>query len=192
MIKGIIFDMDGTVTVPYIDWKALREKIGAVPEKTILDYIRSLPPDRSAWANNILLETEREAAEKAGVNDGVVELLDYLRTRNIRTALVTNNHGEAVKIVLKKHDLHFDFAFSRDDGEIKPSGALIEKALQALDLQPADVVVLGDGRYDVEASRRVGVRCIYLTHGNPAFAHEPSVVTVREALALLRTEIAAS
>ena len=41
MLKGVILDMDGTVTVPYIDWKGLREKIGAVPERTILEYIDS-------------------------------------------------------------------------------------------------------------------------------------------------------
>ena len=31
MIKGVIFDMDGTITVPYIDWRALRAEIGAEP-----------------------------------------------------------------------------------------------------------------------------------------------------------------
>ncbi len=186
MLKGVIFDMDGTVTVPYIDWKTLRERIGAPQGKTIIDHIASLSPERSAWADGLLLEAERDAAVHSEVNDGVRDLLDYLKSRGIRTALVTNNHRKALEIVLRKHDLHFDATFTRDEGEIKPAGDLFEKALEALGLPADDVATVGDGQYDVMASRLVGVRCIYVTHGKPKLEHSPSVVTVRDVLPLLQ------
>ena len=186
-LKGVIFDMDGTITVPFIDWKTLRATIGAPPEKTILEHIESLPPDRAVWANDILLQTEREACARAGVNDGIGDLLDYLESKGIRTALVTNNHREAMQTVLERHRLRFDIALSRDDGELKPSGDLIEKALKALGLLAAETVAIGDGRYDIEACRRVGVRCIYLTHGTPDLEHTPAVETLVDALALLQS-----
>lgn len=185
MLKGVIFDMDGTITVPYINWKVLRERIGAAPDKTLMQFIESLPPERSAWANGELLKAELEAARKAAANEGIAELVDYLRQKGLRLAVVTNSHGEAMRTVLERYGLTFDVALSRDDGEIKPSSFLIERALGLMDLPAEAVVTIGDGRYDIEASERVGVRCIYLTHGTPALDHEPAVATLGEVPALL-------
>jgi HAD superfamily hydrolase (TIGR01549 family) len=188
LVNGVIFDMDGTITVPYIDWKSLRERIGAEPGNTILEYIESLPAERSAWANDQLLQAELEAASQADANDGIVSMVDELRSRGIKLAVVTNNHREAMELVFDRYGLQFEVALSRDDGEIKPSGYLIEKALQGLGVAAAAAVVVGDGRYDVEASDRAGVRCIYLTHGSPAFEHTPSADTLAEAQALLLSD----
>ena len=187
MLKGAIFDMDGTITVPYIDWKTLREKIGATPGQTILEHIESLPPDRSVWANDQLLQAELAAAQNADANDGIVDLVDDLRSKGLRLAVVTNNHREAMQTVLRRYSLRFDAALSREDGEIKPSGDLIEKALKALELSADEAIVIGDGRYDIEASRRVGVRCIYLTNGDPALDHTPAVETLQEVLPLIES-----
>ena len=189
MLKGVIFDMDGTVTVPYVDWKALRAKIGAAPERTILDHIERLPPDRAAWADRELRKTEQEAAERAAPNEGLKELVAYLDSKGIRTALVTNSHGKAMRTVIRRFGLKFDVTLSRDDGELKPSGDLIEQALRALDVQPDEAIKIGDGRYDVEACRRTGVRCIYLTNGRPAFDHAPSAERLKDVLTLLRSEV---
>jgi len=188
VIKGLIFDMDGTITVPYIDWKSLRAKIGAALDKTLMQYIESLPPDRSAWAHNVLLDAEREAAANAEINAGVHELIDHLIAKGMRLALVTNNHGEAMRTVLKRYGLRFDVALSRDDGEIKPSPVLIHKALQALGLPPDEVIGIGDGRYDIESCRLAGVRCIYLTHGNPMLNHKPCVATLAEIIDFLQSD----
>lgn len=188
MIKGFIFDMDGTVTVPYIDWKSLRASIDATPGMPILDYIESLPPERSAWANEILLQAEREAAVRADMNEGVRELLDYLESKGFRTALVTNNHRHAARIVVERYGLRFDAVLSREDGRIKPSADLIEKALAALGLSSEETIAVGDGRYDIEACRAAGVRCIYLTHGAPSFEHAPAVGSLKDVLALLETD----
>jgi hypothetical protein len=45
MLKAIIFDMDGTLTVPYINWQDLRAKIECPSDKNIIEHIDSLPPD---------------------------------------------------------------------------------------------------------------------------------------------------
>ena len=188
MLKGVIFDMDGTITVPYIDWKSLRERIGAEPGQTIMQYIESLPPEKSRWADGELLKAELEAARNAEANVGIGELVDYLRGKALRLAVVTNNHGEAMQIVLSRYGLSFDVALSRDDGEIKPSSFLIEKALDGLGVKAEEAVTIGDGRYDIEASERVGVRCIYLTHGNPTLDHQPAVSSLSAIPALLEAD----
>ena len=188
MLKGVIFDMDGTITVPYINWKSLRERIGAEPGRTIMQYIECLPPEKSRWADGELLKAELEAARNAEASEGIVELVNYLRGNGLRLAVVTNNHGEAMQTVLNRYGLTFDIALSRDDGEIKPSSFLIEKALTGLGVKAEEAVTIGDGRYDIEASERVGVRCIYLTHGNPTLDHQPAVASLGEIPALLETD----
>jgi HAD superfamily hydrolase (TIGR01549 family) len=188
LLRGVIFDMDGTITVPYINWKALRERVGAVPDKTIMQHIESLPPEPSRRANEELLKAELEAGQKAEANAGIVELVEYMRGKGLRLAVVTNSHGEAMRTVLQRYGLTFDVTLSRDDGEIKPSSFLIEKALDEMGLPAEAVVTIGDGRYDIEASERVGVRCIYLTHGNPTLDHQPAVATLGEIQAILESD----
>ena len=181
MIKGVIFDMDGTITVPYIDWKALRAEIGAEPNRTIIEYIESLGGDKGAWAMGVLEAWENEAALNSELNHGLQELLSVLRTRGIRTALVTNSNRRAVELVMKKHGLTFDVVLSREDGEIKPSADLIEKAMVRLGLPREDLVVIGDGRYDLEASHRAGVSFILLKHPDYALEHTPMIRSLAEA-----------
>lgn len=185
MIKGIIFDMDGTITKPYIDWRALRAEIGAPMEKTIIEHIDSLEPDRARWATEVLERWEEESSVNSEINEGVEELLAYLQEKGIKTALVTNNNGACVGIVLEKHDLRFDVALSRDDGEVKPSEDLIVKALERLGVQTEEAIVVGDGRFDVEASARAGVRSVYLCHATPSFEHECTIRSLAEVREIL-------
>lgn len=186
-LKGVIFDMDGTITVPIIDWKTLRTTIGVPSDSTILEYIDSLPTDQSVWANDLLIKTEQEACATADLNEGVLALIDYLKSKNIQMALVTNNHFDAMQTVLKRHCLRFDIALSRNKGKLKPSGDLIEKALEGLGLSSTETIAIGDGHYDIEACHRAGVKCIYLTHGCSKLKHTPAVETMNEALELIKS-----
>lgn len=188
MIRGVIFDMDGTITVPYIDWSALRAEIGAEPNRTLIEYIESLDPEQSAWAMGVLEKTENEAALNSELNHGVQELLDTLRTHGIRTALVTNNNRRSMEVVLEKHGLAFDVLLSREDGAIKPSADLIEKAVERLGLPKEELVVIGDGRYDLEASRRAGVSFILLKHPDYPLEHGSTVCSLTEVEHLILQE----
>jgi HAD superfamily hydrolase (TIGR01549 family) len=189
MINAIIFDMDGTITKPRIDWKTLRERIGAPPDRTIIDHIASLEATAAERASRILMETEMEACLHSELNDGVCEMLVYLREQRIRTALVTNNHSEAVQVVLKRHGLVFDVVLSRKDGAIKPSVDLIQKALSILSLRSDEVLSIGDGRYDLEASQEAGIPFLYVTNGRPSLDYRPAVPSLIEALAWVKSRI---
>ncbi|MGA1196422.1 MAG: HAD family hydrolase [Candidatus Latescibacterota bacterium] len=185
MLKAVIFDMDGTLTVPYINWQDLRAKIECPPTQNIIDHINSLPPKRAQHANNILLSTEREAAENAAMNEGATEIVQTLKDRGLKLALVTNNHREAMHIVLQRYGLTFDIALSRDDGTLKPAPDLIIKALQTLQVSASEAIGIGDSQYDILACTAANVRCIYLTHGSPKLKHEPSVTNLSDMLAFI-------
>ena len=187
MLKGVIFDMDGTITKPFIDWKALREEIGVPPGQMIMHYIDSLEGKAKTEAEAILVRRENEAATHSELNEGVRELLAYLEEHQVKIALVTNNCRSSVGIILEKHGLDFELILTREDGEIKPSGDLIAKALAGMGLQIDEAIVIGDGKLDIEASREAGVLAVYLSNGSPTFEHRPTVRSMREVIGLVRS-----
>jgi HAD superfamily hydrolase (TIGR01549 family) len=185
-IKALILDMDGTITQPVIDWKTLRSEIGATPGRSIMEHIRSLPDGAREKAESILLETERQATDHVELNEGFHELQTEIERRGLKTAVVTNNHGAALSNVLSQHNLSFDVALSRDDGDLKPSPDLILMALDRLDCSAENALGVGDSFLDITACSQAGVRCIYLTHNAPQFDHTPSVSGLLDVIPFLR------
>lgn len=177
--------MDGTITRPVIDWKQLRQKIGATPDRPIMDHIRSLPEGARKRAEAILLETERRATDNVELNEGFHELHAEIQQRNLKTAIVTNNHGAAMSNVLSQHNLTFDAALSRDDGKLKPAPDLILMALDRLNCPAKHALGVGDSHLDVTSCGHAGVRCVYLTHGAPQFDHTPSVSALLDVIPFL-------
>ena len=62
-IKGIIFDMDGTLTIPMLRFKEMRARLGLAPNQDILPTVQSFPPDQRASAMAIIEEMEEECAK---------------------------------------------------------------------------------------------------------------------------------
>jgi HAD superfamily hydrolase (TIGR01509 family) len=163
-IKAILFDMDGTLTAPNIDWLELRSRVG-VPEGTgIMEYIYALSETEAQHADIIVREVEFASAQKAIANDGLTELFTALDDKPWKRALITNNHREAMQHVVGAFNLRFDLLLSREDAQLKPAPDLILLALQQFGITAKQAVFVGDGRYDRAASAAAGVRYIHLEH----------------------------
>jgi HAD superfamily hydrolase (TIGR01509 family) len=165
-IKGVIFDLDGTVVENDYDWTRIREELGT-GATSILGYLDSLEePERSAkWT---ILEThEAEQTEASVLREGVRDLLGLLRAQGIAAALVTNNSRKNTEFLLNKFRLAFDCVITRESGLWKPSGAPILEVLKRLDLEAADCCVVGDTHFDVLAALDAGVGAIFLLSGEP-------------------------
>jgi len=184
-VRAIIFDMDGTLTESYINWPELRAKIDCPSEKTIIEHIESLPADQQKQANDILLKTEWKAGQHATIRDGARKLIDALRDRNLKLALVTNNHGAAMQRVIDRLSRSFDATFSRDDGPTKPDPYLINQVLDTLNVSPDQTISIGDSRYDLMACEAAGVRCIHLTEETSAIKHNLQVTSLNDVIPIL-------
>lgn len=161
MIKGIIFDMDGTVVdVPY-DWKRIKQELQTEGEP-ILSHIRNCrEPERSRkWG--ILERYEEEATAQATLKDGMDKFLIFLREKGIKTALVTNNSRKNVDFLLNKFRLHFDLMLSREAGLWKPSGAPFIFVLENFGIQKKECCVIGDSHFDVKAAKEAGIERIFI------------------------------
>ncbi|MFQ6037436.1 MAG: HAD family hydrolase [Candidatus Aminicenantales bacterium] len=178
MIKGVIFDMDGTVVdVPY-DWTRIKSDL-EVHGRPILSYLRSLEePERSRkW--KILEKYEAEATRQAVLKEGIRELFAFLETKRIKRVLVTNNSRRNVRLLLKRFHLIFDLVVSRESGLWKPSGAPFLFVLKTLQLEREECCVVGDSRFDVHAALEAGIDAVFLLGGTESPDYGPNVVVCR-------------
>lgn len=92
--------------------------------------------------------------------DGVVETLNTLHEMGIRLVIVsTKIHANIVRGLdvlgvthLFEHIIGFD-----DVQHVKPHPEPIEKALELLQLEKEDVIMIGDNSHDIEAAHNAGV-----------------------------------
>jgi HAD superfamily hydrolase (TIGR01549 family) len=164
-IRGVIFDMDGTVVSQELDFEAIRREIGLPPATPLLEALRQLPPEGRHAAQTILDRHEQLAAEKARLLDGVLDFIHWLDARRIRRALLTRNSRQSVETVLRRHRLDFHPIVARDDGPPKPDPSGIWLICKEWNLPPCDVLMIGDYLYDIDAGRRAGTKTALVTHG---------------------------
>src|SRR5512136_1514762 len=149
-LRGVLFDLDGTIVdVPY-DWPRIKAAIGVERSVSILSYLENRPELERARKRAILERFEEEATRRARLRQGVRPLLAHLARRRIRTALVTNNSRSNLEILIARFRLSFDYTSSRESGLWKPSGAPLRAAMAALGLTAEECCAVGDSHFDVQ------------------------------------------
>jgi HAD superfamily hydrolase (TIGR01549 family) len=123
--------------------------------------------------------------------NGMPELLNFLREKNIKMAVVSTSPRAYCEQVLQR--LHIDCGCIVGKGETaeKPSPAPMEKALEVLGLTSDDVVSMGDRGKDIVSSNVAGVRsigCLWGDEGEKLRSSKPDhvIATPLEAIPILR------
>jgi HAD superfamily hydrolase (TIGR01509 family) len=161
--RAILFDMDGTLTAPMLDFPRIKAEMG-IGSRPILEALAEMSPEARRVAEEILHRHEEQAAADSTLNAGCVELLDWLAARHIHVALITRNSLSSVRTVLQRHRLSIDVLITRDDGRFKPDPHPLHLACQRLNMPAANVWMVGDGRYDVEAGVAAGIKTVWVSH----------------------------
>ena len=174
---AVIFDMDGTIIESLIDFAAIRAELGVPPTQGILEAIDAMPPQRRDEAHRKLLQHELEAARRADLIPHAAGTLETIRRAGLKTALLTRNAREAMEMVLRRFNLHFDLAWSREDGPIKPEPVGVLRACRALGVRPKRAACVGDFHYDIIAANAAGAASVLLILSDrPAYADEADYV----------------
>jgi len=160
-LRGVIFDMDGTVVDVSYNWNGIRAEL-ATQGKSILGFLSTLEEPQKSEKWRVLERYENEATMKAKLKPGMARFLDFLSERGIKKALVTNNSKKNVDFLLKKFDLEFDCVISRESGLWKPSGAPFAAVLEKLGLKREECCVIGDSPFDVKAANEAGISCVLI------------------------------
>ncbi len=190
--RGLLFDMDGTLTRPLLDFAAIKRDLGLRPDDAILEAMeRMTPVDRRA-AEATLDRHEHGAAERSTLNDGCLPLLDALRDARLPFAIVTRNSRAALEIVWQKHELPPCPTVTRDDAAFKPDPEPLRLAARLLELPAGSCWMIGDGEYDILAARAADMPSVWLSHGDAReFDAEPdaTIQQLSELAPLLSIEL---
>jgi phosphoglycolate phosphatase len=111
---------------------------------------------------------QRRCGTRSHLYPHVREVLQTLRSRGVRLAVVTNKEGRYTKTVLAAHDLEpmFDRVVSGDTLPTKkPDPAGIRSCLLQFEVDSTRALVVGDSSIDVATARNAGVPVWALPYG---------------------------
>ena len=165
-INAVIFDLDGTLTEPMLDFDTIRSEMGLSPDSVdILTAMEAMDPIQQKQAQSVLTRHEHHAAQHSQLNNGAAELLSELRRRKIPIGLLTRNTRENTLSVARRHQLCFDAIVDRHDGPAKPDAYGVIELCRRLNSIPAETLVVGDYLHDLLSARNAGAIAVLIkTH----------------------------
>ena len=188
MIKGLLFDLDGTLLDSAPDFvyclNSLLEKYQKPP--TDENLIRSYVSDGSAKLVKLGFKIEEKHPEFEKLKKefldfyknnlgkfsnlfiGASELIEKIKLNNLKWGIVTNKPYEyASKIIEETPDLSSCMTLVCPDHlkKAKPSPEGILLACNQLNLNPKEVIYFGDHQKDLMASRAAGTLTAACTYG---------------------------
>jgi phosphoglycolate phosphatase-like HAD superfamily hydrolase len=186
-IRGVLLDIDGTLVDSNdaharawvkafaeggfdVAFEDVRPLIGMGGDK-ILDKLAGLDEDDAQ--GNIISIRRCEIFKQAFLPSlrpflRVRELLSLMRSRGLRLVAASSTRADELRGLLKvcgAEDLLHEQTSSDDAEESKSDPDIVAAALDKIGLPAAEVVMLGDTPYDVEAAARAKVATIALLCG---------------------------
>ena len=187
-VKGIILDMDGTITKFNLDFMDARRR--ALEE---LDKLHLRTPDLTEEVSLyivlgklkerldsktfeefrsriyvILEEMELKAAREVTLLPGALDTLRKLRNGSFKIGLLTNNGRKGTELTLNRCNLvgFFDAIVTRDDCDVmKPNPAPVTMALAKMSVSRDEAILVGDGVMDIMAARAAGIPSVAVATG---------------------------
>jgi len=173
--KGIIFDVDGTLTSTnelifasfnYITKKYLGKTFSGE------EIVKWFGPTEDVILKEFCGENYEKARGEyykfyadnhymADIYPGMKEILDGLKSQGVLLSVFTGKGREATAITLKKLGIydHFDLIITGDEViEHKPSPEGIRIFLDKFKLDKDDVIMIGDSPSDIKAAHAAGVK----------------------------------
>lgn len=176
-VKGIIFDLDGTLLHSALDFAWLRQQLGCPHGEDILVHIDTLEEEHQRHAHQLVKQHEIEDAFNAKWIEGAQGFVTKLLASGVPTAIVTRNCREATKIKLTNNNVPIDMVITREDGPAKPDPATLLTIQKKWQVPSSQLAYIGDYLYDVQAAINAGmVSCLFAPKSLPDYANLADVV----------------
>jgi len=179
LIKGIIFDLDGTLIDSMgiwttIDRAFLKENGVEDPPCDVSDKVRKMSVEESSeyfikefglscTVEYVIRRIEElvrvQYEEKIELKQGVTELLDYLDEKGIPYGVATATYKKLAEAVLERHGIRSRFRFILTDSEYpagKTSPDIFLGGAEKLKLNPEEILVAEDSLHCIETAVKAG------------------------------------
>ncbi len=177
-LRGIIFDLDGTLVESGLDFDAMRREMRLPAGQPILEAVEVMPSgvDRRRCLE-ILKEHESRGAMSARLIPGVSSFLEELARNRILTAVLTRNSRETMQLVLQRLSLSFSRVLAREDVHPKPDPAGLLKICRHWDVCVSQVLLFGDHAFDIRAGKNADIGTVlYAPNGKSDYEAEADFV----------------
>jgi len=186
IIKGIIFDLDGTLIdsrkdlVSSVNLTRKGYKLENLDFETIVSFIgngtRKLV-ERSFKNTDVNIDEafsiyknhySEHLVDETFCYPGVKELLEKAKSLSIKMAVVTNKHEEATCKILKilKIECYFDIILGADSMDFhKPSPEPLLYVAKKWNLKTDEMIMVGDHWTDIAAARNAGMKSVFVNFG---------------------------
>lgn len=181
MFTTILFDLDGTLTDPYLGitnsiMYAL-ENLGREipPREQLLSFIgpplydefrRKYGMDDAEAREAVRLYREyypQKGLYENAVIDGAEQLLAVLKLRGKRVSLATSKPEPYAREILRYFGLlhYFDFVGAAQlDGSISTKSEVLRHVMKSMNVTAEECVLVGDRMHDIDGAHLVGMKCI--------------------------------
>ncbi len=182
MIKGAIFDLDGTLIDSMKEWDNLGanflKSMGIEVEENFNDKIAHM---HTLDASKYIIETYGldDSAESLVVKlknhmrrfyefefelkEGVFKTLEMFKSKKIKMTIATATERELVELVLKRTGIFdfFDTIFTCDEvGQNKSKPTIYLRALESMNLDKQNVFVFEDTIFGVKTPKKAGFKVV--------------------------------
>jgi HAD superfamily hydrolase (TIGR01549 family) len=167
MIKGIIFDLDGTLVRLPIQYDLIQNNLKKIFntqdefKPLIAAVVSSAKGDSSklSEAFESICQEETKAADELEIIESAFEVLQFFKSKQLKLGLVTMQCRKAVEKIMPKFEQNvFLSIISRDESYDRKEQ--IEKTLEKLVLASDEALVVGDRIHDIVSAKKVGCRAI--------------------------------
>lgn len=186
-VDGIVFDLDGTLVNlgGFVEWrKAYKEIVDYYLEQecdpavvnsyranqlfnmlelmyqyTLEEHGEKKAAEIHDSANTILMEYERTGANSCVLMEGCLDILDWLREREIPLGICTSNSKQSAETALRLQGIreYFQVIVGRTkEYQIKPNPAQLKKCFEELNVDPKNGIMVGDSHKDILAGKSLG------------------------------------
>lgn len=181
-MAGVLFDWDGVLLdslgAAFNVYNRIFTRIGT-KRLTRDEYLELQSPNWYDFYGKVGLptslwnEVDREwlrlyEEENPDLHPDAIRCLTALKGGGLKLALVSNGSRARVESELSRFDINRFFGVvvsSEKKEELKPSPVMLQKALAALDLAPADTVYVGDSPADIQAAKNARMPSIAIARG---------------------------
>ncbi len=178
MLKGVIFDFDGTLFDSMFVWDAVGEtylrSLGKEPEEGLRKTLKNMSLQQSAAYLQEHYQLKLSVEEIcAGINrtvesfyfhtvqpkPGVLELLEEMKQRNITMCIATATDRYQVEAALKRCDMRHFFSeiFTCSQvGSGKDQPRIYHAAMQHLQTDKSSTLIVEDACYAIQTAKQAG------------------------------------